>query len=208
MRIDLDDEHRTAGLVRDGVRDAPEEPALHALVPDDENVGARLVGELHQHVRRVSFADHRAAVDPLLTQALRGPRHDLPDPRCGARRPLKLDNVARRVGRSLSQLAKRAEEHQLALEPPRELRGHLHRFGGRGGAVQAHGDGGDRHRNEYLRSGARCPCNSGNSALKRARRLLVRVGQARRLVASKRSWSRSFSWLSPSTRRRRRASRR
>ena len=64
-----------------GVGHAAQEPPLHALVADDEHVGAALLGQAHQHVPRIALVDQDAAVEPVLAQIGLGALELLDEPR-------------------------------------------------------------------------------------------------------------------------------
>src|SRR5829696_879779 len=133
----LDDEHRTARLVGDRVRDASEHAPLHALVADDQDVGVTLVGEADEDVAGIALVGHRAALDALARKARLRARDELPDPGGGVRRPLHLHVAVVRLRRGVVQ---RAQEDDLGVEPARDLHRHVDRRCRGRGTVDADGD--------------------------------------------------------------------
>src|SRR3954468_20728443 len=101
----------------DGVRDAAEHPALHALVADHEQIRAALGCESHQHLARIALCGARLAFDSRFTQLRLGPLENLPQPSSRAPGPLKLDVPGVDCG-GASRALKRAQEHELRAKTP------------------------------------------------------------------------------------------
>ena len=79
-----DDHHRAGRVVRDPVRDGAEQEPLrarHALVADDDQVGAELLGDVEDRVRGIALARPAARLDAGLARRARRPR------RASRRRP-------------------------------------------------------------------------------------------------------------------------
>jgi hypothetical protein len=63
--------------VRDRIWDAPENPTLHPLVADHQQVGAGALREFDERLRRVSLAGTRHALDALAPELPLGSGQDL-----------------------------------------------------------------------------------------------------------------------------------
>jgi hypothetical protein len=79
--------------VCDPVWDAAEDPALHSLLADDQEIGSTLLGKPDEHVAGMALVDERAAVQALAPQSGRHGGEDLlhADGRVG--RPVELNRV-------------------------------------------------------------------------------------------------------------------
>src|SRR5215216_6019735 len=124
----LDHEDRAGCLVGDRVRHAAENPAMHALVADHEEIGPALRRKAHQHIARLTLVDAGGAIDPLALQVGFRPGENLANLGRAADGPVDLPRRTGSLPRSASRLLESAEENELGVEPPRKIDRHFERL--------------------------------------------------------------------------------
>src|SRR5919109_886540 len=140
----LDHKDRAGGLVRDGVRNAPEHAPFHALAADHEEVGFTLHRQLHQHIGGIAHVGAGGAVDSLPPQLILSSGENLSNSRRAAGGPLKLGG-----GTGARRIFESAEDDELGFEPPRQLHRHSDGLAGRRRTVSPYSNGGE-HRGPTL----------------------------------------------------------
>src|SRR5919108_1512689 len=162
----LHDEDRAGRLVRDGIRNAPEDSPLHALAADDDHVGAVALREADEDFPRVALGHRAGGLDAARSGRLLRDREDPLDLHGGVGLPVRVlvRGQARRRGGG-GPAVERAEEDHLRAVALRDLERHSDRLGGRVRAICADSDRPD-HRpvNSSPRSGGPAPRGAASRA--------------------------------------------